>query len=86
MNRPSVYAHVASDSVGERNRFFLIRALRDLVLAFALHNSSGGNLNNFIHKELNGRIPYYTIYIINILTSKIVKLPTNTVLKSKSQL
>ena len=76
MNRPSVYAHVASDSVGERNRFFLIRALMDLVLAFALHNSSGGNLNNFIHKELNGRIPYCTILTSNIQLSKIIHFPT----------
>ena len=44
-----------------------------------LQNRSGGNFNHFIRKELNSRIPYYPILTINV--SKIVKLPTTTVLK-----
>ena len=46
----------------------------------ALQNNSGGNFDNFIHKEFSGRIPYYTILTINILVGK-TKFPTTTVLQ-----
>ena len=47
----------------------------------ALQNNSGGNFDNFIHKEFSGRIPYYTILNTNALAGKIVKFPTTTALK-----
>ena len=50
-------------------------------IQFRLQDSSGGNFKNFIHKKLSGRIPFCTSLAINILPSKIIKLPTTTVLK-----
>ena len=47
----------------------------------ALQNCSGGNFENFIHKEFSGRNPCYTIPKINVLADKIVKFPTTTALK-----
>ena len=46
-----------------------------------LRDSSGGNVNNFIHKTFSGIIPFRTILAYNILLSKIIKLPTTTVLQ-----
>ena len=34
----------------------------------ALQNYSGGNFENFIHKEFSDINPYYTILIINVTT------------------
>ena len=36
---------------------------------------SGGNVENFIHKKLRGRMPFSTNLDINILLSKIIKFP-----------
>ena len=46
-----------------------------------LQDSSGGNFDNFIYKEFSGRISFWTILAINIQMSKIIKLPTTTVLR-----
>ena len=48
----------------------------------ALHNCSGGNFENLIHKEFSDINPYYTILTINVLVGKIVKFPPTTALKS----
>ena len=41
-----------------------------------LQNSSGGSVDNFIHKESSGRITYNTILNINVVMGKIIKFPT----------
>ena len=47
----------------------------------ALQNCSGGNVENFIHKEFSDINPYYTILTINLLADKIVKFPSTIALK-----
>ena len=46
-----------------------------------LQNSSGGIFQIYIHKKFSGRILFCTSLAFNILLSKIIKLPTTTVLK-----
>ena len=47
----------------------------------ALQNCSGGNFENFILREFSGVNPHYTILTINVLVSRIFKLPTTIALK-----
>ena len=46
-----------------------------------LQDSSGGNVENFIHKDFSDTNPYYTNLTINVLAGKIVKIPSTTALK-----
>ena len=50
-----------------------------------LQDSSGGiNVDNFIRKKFSGEISFFTILAINILLSKIIKVPTAIVMKLNS--
>ena len=46
-----------------------------------LQDSSGGNFDNFIHKEFSGRIPFCTTLAIDITLNKMLKISTTTILK-----